>query len=114
MALKPDGKQSVEVPIYAGADDIRGALEIKIAKKIEHIGIKVELIGEIGARAEAGSPQCAGVTSRRRFLRADMFYDRGNHSEFTSVVKEISPPGVLTTSTARGGCRGGRSPGSRV
>lgn len=42
-------------------------------KKIEHTGIRVEFVGQI-----------------------ELFYDRGNHYEFTSLVKEISPPGELT------------------
>lgn len=44
-------------------------------KKVEHVGIRVELIGQI-----------------------ELFYDRGNHFEFTSLLKELAPPGTLTTS----------------
>ena len=45
-------------------------------KKLEHNGIKVEFLGQI-----------------------ELFYDRGNHHEFTSLVKELSPPGELLKST---------------
>lgn len=44
-------------------------------KKIEHIGMKVELIGQI-----------------------ELFYDRGNHSEFTNLIRELAPPGILKDS----------------
>jgi vacuolar protein sorting-associated protein 26 len=29
---------------------------------------------------------------------AELFYDRGNHFEFTSLLKELAPPGILTAS----------------
>jgi vacuolar protein sorting-associated protein 26 len=40
---------------------------------VEHLGIKVELIGQI-----------------------ELLYDRGNPSEFTSLVRELEGPGELT------------------
>jgi hypothetical protein len=30
------------------------------------------------------------------FLDEEMFYDRGNHYEFTSVTQELAPPGSLS------------------
>jgi len=44
-------------------------------KKVEHQGIKVELIGQI-----------------------ELLYDRGNPYEFTSLVRELEAPGELTDS----------------
>ncbi|UYV71620.1 VPS26B [Cordylochernes scorpioides] len=44
--------------------------------KLEHQGIKIEFIGQI-----------------------ELFYDRGNHYEFTSLVKELAMPGELTQNT---------------
>eukprot|EP01111_Echinosteliopsis_oligospora_P002828 TRINITY_DN1443_c0_g1_i1.p1 TRINITY_DN1443_c0_g1~~TRINITY_DN1443_c0_g1_i1.p1 ORF type:complete len:342 (-),score=81.23 TRINITY_DN1443_c0_g1_i1:140-1165(-) len=41
-------------------------------KKIEHTGIKIEFIGQI-----------------------ELFYDRGNHYEFTSLVRQVAQPGEL-------------------
>jgi len=41
-------------------------------KKIEHQGIQVEFIGQI-----------------------ELFYDRGNHYEFTSLLRELAPKGIL-------------------
>ena len=32
-------------------------------------------------------------------LFSELFYDRGNHHEFTSLVRDLAPPGELTQST---------------
>lgn len=45
--------------------------------KLEHAGIKVEFIGEI-----------------------ELYQDRGNHHEFTSLVKDLARPGDLTQNTS--------------
>ena len=42
-------------------------------KKLEHHGIRVEFIGQI-----------------------EMFYDRGNHHDFLSLVRQLDPPGELS------------------
>jgi len=44
---------------------------------LEHQGIKVEFIGQI-----------------------EMYYDRGNHHEFTSLVKELARPGEMLQNTS--------------
>ncbi|XP_049782702.1 vacuolar protein sorting-associated protein 26B-like [Schistocerca cancellata] len=44
----------------------------KYGSKLEHQGIKIEFIGQI-----------------------ELYYDRGNHHEFTSLVKELARPGEL-------------------
>uniref|UniRef100_A0A7S2WPG7 Vacuolar protein sorting-associated protein 26 n=1 Tax=Rhizochromulina marina TaxID=1034831 RepID=A0A7S2WPG7_9STRA len=65
----------VDLPIYASKEKVKGKVQIKVepGKKIEHTGIKVELIGQI-----------------------EMYYDRGNSTEFCSVVRELAVAGVLT------------------
>ena len=62
------------LPVFASSEAVRGAVEIRVpaGKKIEHLGIKVELIGQI-----------------------EMYYDRGNFTDFTSLVRELDSPGVL-------------------
>ena len=45
--------------------------------KLEHQGIKVEFIGEI-----------------------ELYQDRGNHHEFTSLVKDLARPGDLVQSSS--------------
>ena len=34
------------------------------------------------------------------FFFSELYYDRGNHHEFTSLVKELARPGELTQSTS--------------
>lgn len=48
----------------------------KPGSKLEHQGIKIEFIGQI-----------------------DLFYDRGNHHEFSSLVKDLARPGELMQNT---------------
>ena len=71
--LKSD-KGSEEVLIFTGQEDIRGSVYVTPSgRKLEHMGVKIELVGQI-----------------------ELFYDRGNHYEFTSLVRELAQPGVLT------------------
>lgn len=51
-------------------------ISLRKAGKLEHQGVKVEFIGQI-----------------------ELYYDRGNHHEFTSLVKELARPGELTHNT---------------
>lgn len=39
-----------KLPVYIGDDDISGTIDVKLSKgkKLEHLGIRVELIGHIG------------------------------------------------------------------
>jgi vacuolar protein sorting-associated protein 26 len=76
VPIKTDGAQSEMQPLYYDGEDVSGTVEVKLkypGKKLEHYGIKVEFIGQI-----------------------ELFYDRGNHYEFTSLVKELAAPGDLT------------------
>lgn len=45
----------------------------KSGSRLEHQGVKIEFVGQI-----------------------ELYYDRGNHHEFTSLVKELARPGELT------------------
>eukprot|EP01121_Diplochlamys_sp_Union-15-3_P016956 TRINITY_DN587_c0_g1_i2.p1 TRINITY_DN587_c0_g1~~TRINITY_DN587_c0_g1_i2.p1 ORF type:complete len:188 (-),score=37.79 TRINITY_DN587_c0_g1_i2:58-621(-) len=60
--------------VFTETEPIKGKViaSVKSGKKIEHQGIKIDFIGQI-----------------------ELFYDRGNHYEFTTLTKELSPPGVL-------------------
>lgn len=49
----------------------------KAGSKLEHQGIKIEFIGQI-----------------------ELYYDRGNHHEFTSLVKELARPGEMIAHTS--------------
>ncbi|KAL6061248.1 Vacuolar protein sorting-associated protein 26 [Balamuthia mandrillaris] len=68
---------SEKLPLYIGNESVKGVARVipKEGKKLEHQGITIELIGQI-----------------------EMFYERGNNYEFTSLVKELAPAGELLAS----------------
>jgi len=79
-----DSRKSVQVQtekgpqkllVYTSDEAIKGVLKtnVKSGKKIEHKGIKVELVGQI-----------------------EVVYDRGNHHDFLLLQQELSPAGVLS------------------
>lgn len=72
-----DGKKERHLLYYDG-ETVSGKINISLRKagKLEHHGVKVEFIGQI-----------------------ELYYDRGNHHEFTSLVKELARPGELTHNT---------------
>ena len=71
-------KNKSELLIYKAGDIIEGKIKVVLppGKKLEHIGIRLEVIGLI-----------------------DMYYDRSNSTEFCSRCSELSPAGVLTSTT---------------
>ena len=73
-----DGRDE-EQYLFAAADNICGTVELEVggSKKLEHQGVKVELIGLI-----------------------EMLQDRSNTYEFTSLVRELEPAGELQGSQA--------------
>ncbi|KAJ1525404.1 hypothetical protein ONE63_010218 [Megalurothrips usitatus] len=76
-----EGKKERHLLYYDG-ETVSGKVNITLKKpgsKLEHQGIKIEFIGQI-----------------------DLFYDRGNHHEFTSLVKDLARPGELMQNTAYG------------
>jgi len=81
-----ENRKSVEIPgekgkidklyLFLGNEGVSGKATVTLkdkTKKFEHTGIKVEFIGQI-----------------------ELFYDRGNHYEFTSLVRELAPTGEIT------------------
>jgi len=48
--LKVPGQDPVEVPLYTGQDTVSGVVDISVpsGKKVEHQGIRIELIGQTG------------------------------------------------------------------
>jgi len=69
-----DGKKEKYFLYYDG-ESVSGKVNLTLKRpgKFEHQGIKIEFIGQI-----------------------ELYYDRGNHHEFTSLVKELARPGELT------------------
>ncbi|VEN61828.1 unnamed protein product [Callosobruchus maculatus] len=74
-----DGKKE-RLLLYYDGETVSGKVNISLKKpgsKLEHQGIKVEFIGQI-----------------------EMFYDRGNHHEFISLVKELARPGEMIANSS--------------
>lgn len=73
--IKGDETDLIPLPLYTGTDSISGTLNIRVprGKKIEHLGVKISLIGQI-----------------------EFAYDRGMPYDFQTVVRELERPGELT------------------
>lgn len=70
-----DGRKEKHYLYYDG-ETVSGQVNVIMKKpgtKLEHQGVKIEFIGQI-----------------------ELYYDRGNHHEFTSLVKELARPGELS------------------
>jgi len=64
--------------VFLSDDPIKGSVRVNPKdKKIEHNGIKVDMIGEI-----------------------EVVYDRGSHHEFMSLTQTLCAPGVLASETS--------------
>ncbi|KAL8370295.1 hypothetical protein RB595_000602 [Gaeumannomyces hyphopodioides] len=72
--IKLDKNRREKAPLYMDGESVKGAVTVrpKDGKRLEHTGIKVQFIGTI-----------------------EMFFDRGNHYEFLSLVQELAAPGEL-------------------
>jgi len=66
-----------KIPVYTGEEAVNGTVSLVLpsGKKLEHEGIKLELVGEIG-----------------------VVYDRGNHHEFITQLQDLAQPGTLSSS----------------
>jgi len=76
VEVKNDAGELEPIFLFTGRDTISGQVLVKLGgkgRKVEHIGMKIELIGHI-----------------------ELLYDRGNPYEFTSLVRELEAPGDLT------------------
>ncbi|KAM1127001.1 hypothetical protein ACFX2B_041603 [Malus domestica] len=74
VPLKKESGQAVLVPLFQSQENIFGKINIEPiqGKKVEHNGVKVELLGQI-----------------------EMYFDRGNFYDFTSLVRELDVPGEI-------------------
>ncbi|KAL6500961.1 Vacuolar protein sorting-associated protein 26B [Orobanche minor] len=74
VALKKENGQTVMVPLFQSQENISGKISVEpvSGKKVEHNGIKVELLGQI-----------------------EMYLDRGNFYDFTSLVRELDVLGEI-------------------
>lgn len=79
VEVKGDKKARLKFPLYFDGESVVGKVTIqtKDKKPFEHNGIKIEFVGNI-----------------------ELFYDRGNHYEFTSIKQELSEPGEILQNTS--------------
>jgi len=80
VEFKTGGKERKEkAPLYKDGESVKGSVIVrpKDGKKLEHTGIKVNLIGSI-----------------------EMYYDRGAHYEFLSLLQELAAPGEMRNNQA--------------
>ncbi|KAK3022784.1 hypothetical protein RJ639_046886, partial [Escallonia herrerae] len=74
VPLKKENGKTVMVPLFQSQENIAGKISVEPVqgKKVEHNGIKIELLGQI-----------------------EMYFDRGNFYDFTSLVRELDVPGEI-------------------
>ncbi|OMO77943.1 Vacuolar protein sorting-associated protein 26 [Corchorus olitorius] len=74
VPLKKENGKTVMVALFQSQENIVGEVVIEPihGKKVEHNGIKIELLGQI-----------------------ELYFDRGNFYDFTSLVRELDVPGEL-------------------
>lgn len=77
--VKSKANETEELPLYTNKDDILGEVKVASAtgKKVEHQGVKVQLLGQIELASE-----------------------RGHFHDFVSLVRELAPPGEFTSTTS--------------
>lgn len=78
--VKGKNGETEELPLYTNHDNIFGEVRITplTTKRVEHSGIKVQLIGQIELASERGSPH-----------------------DFVSLVRELAPPGDVATAAQK-------------
>lgn len=99
--VKLDKNRREKAPLYMDGESVRGAVTVrpKDGKRLEHTGIKVQFIGSIGTGGPYAGPHPPLLRGRRtpptNTALPEMFFDRGNHYEFLSLVQELAAPGEL-------------------
>lgn len=88
-----EGQEVTFTPLYVPpslpTQAVTGNVEILTnGKKIEHLGIKIELIGLIGLLIRPFPSHFAPLL--------ELYYDRGNAVKFNTLVRELEPAGILT------------------
>jgi len=78
VLVRNEQDQEEKLYLFTGKETVAGIAHIRLkGKKLEHIGIKIELIGHV-----------------------EFLYDRGNPYEFTSLVRELETAGELSSDKA--------------
>jgi hypothetical protein len=101
-------KGTQKLYVYSGNEPVKGRVKVSVKKgdKIDHQGMRMDFIGQIGTHTHSLTHSLSVkmrlnncdllLHSVLTSLIQEMFYDRGNHYEFTSVTQELAPPGSLT------------------
>mmetsp|Transcript_13550 Transcript_13550/g.40367 ORF Transcript_13550/g.40367 Transcript_13550/m.40367 type:complete len:299 (+) Transcript_13550:230-1126(+) len=65
-------------PVFANVEAVTGVVEVRVpaGRRLEHQGIKIEVVGQI-----------------------ELFYDRGTYYDFTCILRELDTPGALAQTT---------------
>ena len=76
VTVKDENGTLTPMYLFTGSDPVQGTLTVRIprGKKLEHTGIKIELVGQI-----------------------EFIFDRGNPHEFQTVFRDLEPAGELTS-----------------
>ncbi|KAL2650187.1 hypothetical protein R1flu_018315 [Riccia fluitans] len=72
--IKKENGQMAPVPLFQSQESVVGEVRIEPlpGKKVEHMGVKIELLGQI-----------------------ELYFDRGSFYDFTSLVRELDVPGEI-------------------
>ncbi|KIY94433.1 hypothetical protein MNEG_13528 [Monoraphidium neglectum] len=78
--VKGKGTETEELPLYTNHDSIFGEVRVTplTTKRVEHNGVRVQLIGQIELASE-----------------------RGTYHDFVALVRELSPPGDIASAASR-------------
>eukprot|EP00898_Chlorokybus_atmophyticus_P000015 jgi/Chlat1/1013/Chrsp109S01443 len=74
-SIKKEGGNVELQPVYKSGDTVAGEVRIEpvVGKRLDHTGVKIELVGQI-----------------------ELYYDRGNFHDFVSLTRDLDPPGEIT------------------
>jgi len=78
--IKDENGRKERFYLFYDGETVSGKVNVTLHRRtarLEHHGIKIEFVGQI-----------------------ELYYDRGNHHEFLSLVKELARPGELTQNTS--------------
>ncbi|KAA3458949.1 vacuolar protein sorting-associated protein 26A-like [Gossypium australe] len=87
VPLKKENGKTVMAALFQSQESIVGEVVIEPVhrKKVEHNGVKIELLGQIGLLYFLMS----------FIFISELYFDRGNFYDFTSLVRELDIPGEL-------------------
>jgi vacuolar protein sorting-associated protein 26 len=77
---------------------LKVSVRVRDGKKLTHDGIKIDFIGCIGLSSFLSPTKSSAsltASTRNEPRNTELFYDRGHHSEFLSMSKELSAPGEM-------------------